>query len=121
MPNLLLVHPRTGSIYIVTKIAFANPGIYEAPGPIQAGQLITLKRVGTLEVPSLLGGIITGGAISPDGRRVAFCDYIQGYEAVLENTNSPFETIWKRPLESISLAVGSRAKQLLIGLMGRPC
>lgn len=102
----LLVHPRTGSIYIVTKIAFANPGIYEAPGPTHAGQLITLKRVGTLEVPSLLGGIITGGAISPDGRRVAFCDYIQGYEAVLENANSPFETIWKRPLTSISL--GSR-------------
>lgn len=102
----LLVHPRTGSIYIVTKIAFAHPGIYEAPAPIQAGRPITLKRVGTLEVPSLFGGIITGGAISPDGRRVAFCDYMQGYEAVLENGNSPFDTIWKRPLTPISL--GSR-------------
>ena len=102
----LLVHPRTGTIYIVTKIAFANPGIYEAPGPIQAGRPITLKRVGTLEVPSLFGGIITGGAISPDGRRVAFCDYMQGYEAVLENANSSFDIIWKRPLTTISL--GSR-------------
>ncbi len=102
----LLVHPRTGSIYIVTKIAFAHPGIYEAPGPIQAGRPITLKRVGTLDVPSLLGGIITGGAISPDGRRVAFCDYLQGYEAVLENANSSFDTIWKRPLTTIS--IGSR-------------
>ena len=102
----LLVHPRTGSIYIVTKIAFAYPGIYEAPAPTQAGQPTTLKRVGTLEVPSLLGGIITGGAISPDGQRVAFCDYMQGYEAVLENGNSSFDTIWKRPLTPISL--GSR-------------
>lgn len=102
----LLVHPRTGSIYIVTKIPFARPGIYEAPAPIKAGAPITLKRVGALEVPSLFGGIITGGTISPDGRRVAFCDYIQGYEAVLENANSSFETIWKRPLTAISL--GSR-------------
>lgn len=102
----LLVHPRTGSIYIVTKIAFAYPGIYEAPGPVKAGPPITLKRVGTLQVPSLLGGIITGGAISPDGQRVAFCDYIQGYEAVLERANSSFDTIWKRPLTSIS--IGSR-------------
>ena len=102
----LLVHPRTGSIYIVTKVAFAHPRIYEAEAPIKAGPPITLKYVGTLEVPSLFGGIITGGAISPDGRRVAFCDYIQGYEAVLENANSSFDTIWKRPLTSISL--GSR-------------
>jgi hypothetical protein len=102
----LLVHPRTGSIYIVTKIAFAHPGVYEAAAPIKAGPPITLKRVGTLEVPSLFGGIITGGAISPDGRGVAFCDYIQGYEAVLENANSSFDTIWKRPLTAISL--GSR-------------
>ena len=99
----LLVHPRTGNIYIVTKIAFGFPGIYEARAPVQAGQPITLTRVGTLEVPSLLGGIITGGAISPDGRRVAFCDYMQGYEAVLENANSSFDTIWKRPLTQISL------------------
>jgi hypothetical protein len=102
----LLVHPRTGNIYIVTKVAFANPGIYEAPAPIQAGRPITLKRVGTLEVPSLFGGIITGGAISPDGRRLAFCDYMQGYEAVLDNATSSFDTIWKRPLTPISL--GSR-------------
>lgn len=102
----LLVHPRTGNIYIVTKVVFAKPGIYEATAPIKAGPPITLKRVGALEVPSLFGGIITGGAISPDGRRVAFCDYMQGYEAVLENANSSFDTIWKQPLTSMSL--GSR-------------
>ena len=102
----LLVHPRTGNIYIVTKIAFAHSGIYEATAPLQASRPITLKRVGTLAVPSLFGGIITGGAISPDGRRVAFCDYMQGYEAVLENANASFDTIWKRPLSPISL--GSR-------------
>lgn len=99
----LLVHPVTGNVYIVTKIPFANPGIYEAAAPLKPGKTITLTRIGTLEVPSLLGGIITGGAISPDGRRVAFCDYLQGYEAVLANAESSFHEIWKRPLRAISL------------------
>jgi len=102
----LLVHPITGTIYIVTKILFGNPGIYEAATPLKAGATITLSRIGTLSVPSLLGGIITGGAISPDGRRVAFCDYMQGYEAVLPDTKAAFNTIWKRPL--VSFALGSR-------------
>ena len=102
----LLVHPVTGHLYIVTKVPFANPGIYEAVAPLKPGRTITLVRIGTLEVPSLLGGMITGGAISPDGRRVAFCDYLQAYEAVLANTKSSFNEIWKRPLTAISL--GSR-------------
>lgn len=104
----LLVHPRTGNLYIVTKILLGDPGIYEATAPLTAGGTSTLNLIGTLSVPSLLGGIITGGAISPDGRRVAFCDYLQGYEAVLENGSADFNTIWKRPLISISL--GKRAQ-----------
>ena len=102
----LLVHPTTGTIYIVTKILFGNPGIYEAVAPLKVGATITLARIGTLAVPSLLGGIITGGAISPDGRRIAFCDYMQGYEAVLPDGKAAFDTIWKRPLTSFAL--GSR-------------
>lgn len=115
----LLVHPQTGNIYIITKIAFANPGIYEATAPIQTGRTITLNRIGTLEVPSLFGGIITGGAISPDGRRVAFCDYMQGYEAVLESSNSAFDTIWKRPLASISLGSRKQGEAITYRLDGK--
>ena len=115
----LLVHPRTGNIYIITKIAFASPGIYEAVAPIQAGGVITMNRVGTLAVPSLFGGIITGGAISPDGRRVAFCDYMQGYEAVLQNGSSSFDTIWKRPLTTISLGSRKQGEAITYRLDGR--
>jgi hypothetical protein len=104
----LLVHPQTGNLYVVTKILLGNPGIYEAKAPLPAGGTSTLNLIGTLSVPSLLGGIITGGAISPDGRRVAFCDYMQGYEAVLENASLAFDAIWKRPLVSITL--GKRAQ-----------
>ena len=61
----LLVHPATGNIYIVTKIPFSNPGIYEAKAPLTSGRIITLTRVGTLEVPSLMGGIIPEARFRP--------------------------------------------------------
>ncbi len=115
----LLVHPITGTIYIVTKTLFGNPGIYEAATPFKAGGTITLARIGTLAVPSLLGGIITGGAISPDGRRVAFCDYMQGYEAVLPDTKAAFNTIWKRPLTSFALGSRKQGESITYRLDGK--
>jgi hypothetical protein len=99
----LLVHPRTGNIYIVTKVLLANPGVYEAVTPFTAGQSITMRRVGELRVPSLFGGAITGGSISPDGRRVALCDYFQGYELVLPAGTSNFDDIWKQKMIGFDL------------------
>ena len=115
----LLVHPSTGNIYIVTKIPFANPAIYEAKAPLTTQRTIELTRVGTLEVPSLLGGIITGGAISPDGRRVAFCDYIQGYEVVLESGNATFNSIWTRSLTLVNLGKRSQGEAITYRLDGK--
>src|SRR5215213_8204823 len=79
----LLVHPTSGNIYIVIKVVLANPAVYEAAAPFTPGKVITMRRIGEVRVPSLFGGLITGGSISPDGRRVALCDYFQGYEIVL--------------------------------------
>src|SRR5215213_7009309 len=79
----LLLHTRPGNIYIITKVVIANPAVYEALAPCTAGQSITMRRIGEAHVPSIFGGVITGGSISPDGRRVALCDYFQGYELVL--------------------------------------
>jgi hypothetical protein len=109
----LLVHPVTGNIYIITKTAFANPTVYEAATPLDTVAVTTLIRVGELKVPSLFGGIITGGDISPDGRRVALCDYIQGYEIVLPDAREQFDRIWKQPLRTIAL--GRREQGEAIG------
>src|SRR5215213_649367 len=66
----LLVHPTSGNIYIVTKVPVANPVVYEAAAPLITNKVITMRRIGEVRVPSLFGGLITGGSISPDGRRV---------------------------------------------------
>lgn len=102
----LLVHPVSGDIYIVTKVTFANPTIYQAAAPHSVTTTTTLSRVGELKVPSFFGGIITGGDISPNGRRVALCDYGQGYEIVLPDAAAGFNSIWKQPI--ISVALGNR-------------
>jgi len=116
----LLVHPRTGNIYIVTKVLLANPGVYEAVAPFTPGQSITMRRIGEARISNLFGGGITGGSISPDGRRVALCDYFQGYELVLQPGKSNFDDIWndrmvvvnlgkRKQGESISYRLDSRA------------
>jgi hypothetical protein len=99
----LLVHPQTGTVYIVSKVLFGSPGLYEAPAPLNAALTNTLKRLGSLAIPSLIGGFITGGSISPDGTRVALCDYFQAYELVLPQNESSFETIWKQTFVTIDL------------------
>jgi hypothetical protein len=99
----LLVHPTTGNLYIITKVMLKNAVVYEAAAPLAVGQTITMKRIGEIKVPSIMGGVLTGGAISPDGRRVAFCDYLQGYEAVLPASSKNFNAIWKQAITGFSL------------------
>jgi hypothetical protein len=108
----LMVHPVTGKIYVITKIELGNPGVYEADPTQSSTGVITLARVGELSVPTVFGGMITGGDISPDGLRVALCDYVQGYEIALPD-NSDFNQVWKQPLRPIAL--GQREQGEAIG------
>ena len=115
----LLVHPRTGNLYIVTKVAIANPSVYEAVAPFTAGQSITMRKIGEVHVPSLFGGVITGGNISPDGRRVALCDYFQGYEMVLPAGSSNFDDIWKQRMTGFDLGKRKQGESITYRLDGK--
>lgn len=114
----LLVHPTTGNLYIMTKIAFANPVVYEAAAPLTSGRTITLKRIGEVRVPSLFGGAITGGSVSPDGRRVALCDYFQGYELVLPARSTDFNDIWKQQMIGFNLGKRKQGEAITYRLDG---
>ena len=114
----LLVHPRSGNIYIVTKVLIVNPSVYEAVGPFTAGNAITMRRIGEARVPSIFGGAITGGSISPDGRRVALCDYFQGYEIVLPNS-SDFNDIWKQKMTGFDLGKRKQGEAITYRLDGK--
>ena len=115
----LLVHPTSGNIYIVTKVLIANPVVYEAAAPFTAGRLVTMKRLGEIRVPSLFGGVITGGSVSPDGRRVALCDYFQGYELVLPAGSREFNDIWKVKMTGFDLGKRKQGESIAYRLDGK--
>ena len=115
----LLVHPTSGNLYILTKEMLKNSVVYEAAAPLVPGQVITMKRIGEIKVPSLMGGMLTGGSISPDGRRVALCDYLQGYEAVLPATSRNFNDIWKQTLTGFNLGQREQGESITYRADGR--
>lgn len=112
----LLVHPVTGTLYIVTKTPMAYPRVYQTAAPLATNGITTLSDMGMLSVPSLFG--VTGGAISPDGRRVALCDYRQGFEIVLAERES-FESIWKQPLTTVALGDREQGESITYRLDGK--
>lgn len=115
----LLVHPVSGDVYIVSKIPFANPTVYKAKAPLNTNGPTTLEKIAELNLPSLFGGLITGGDISPDGLRVALCDYTDGYELVLGDARAPFDQIWKQPLKPFDLGKRKQGESIAYRLDGR--
>jgi hypothetical protein len=102
----LLVHPKSGNIYVVTKEVFGSPRVFQALAPFNSADVATMKELAALSIPGLFGGVITDGSISPDGGRVVLCDYTRGYELVLSSDTTDFDSIWKQTLVPVSL--GSR-------------
>jgi hypothetical protein len=86
-----LVFDGAGTPLIVTKDPSGTAGIYTPTGPLLASttSVATLQKVGTFRprrtgTPNVLGTVgqlvVTGGANSPDGRRVVLRTYTDAYE-----------------------------------------
>jgi hypothetical protein len=102
----LLVHPRTGDVYIVTK-AKQGPAAVHRVKPIfgNATAAIT-EKVAIVSLPTKPEGLITGGSLSPDGSRAMLCDVQRGYELKLPATSSSPDDIWKQ--KPIPVDIGDR-------------
>ena len=61
------------------------------------------QKVADLTVPNVPNGQLTGGDISPDGRRVVLCDYSWGYELQLPAGAKNFDEIWNTKPDRIDL------------------
>ena len=115
----LLVHPTTGDVYVVSKEA-ASAGVYKATAPLDASRPATMARVGTVRLGTGTRGNeqVTGGDISPDGRRVALSTYASGYE--LEVTaDMGFDEIWSRPVVPVVLGPRLQGEAVAYRLDGR--
>ena len=95
----LLVHPQTGDFYILTKRLRGAASVYKLSKNYVPRRINQLEKIADFSVPAVPNGFLTGGDISPDGRRVVLCDYFSAYEIVLPETAKNFDDIWReKPL-----------------------
>ncbi len=104
----LLVHPNTGEIYILSKRLQGASGVYKLSKNYSLEKINRLEKIADFTVPAIPNGFLTGGDISPDGKRVVICDYFAAYEIVLPENAKNFDEIWKEKPEIIQL--GERAQ-----------
>jgi hypothetical protein len=116
----LLVHPVTGDVYVVAKDA-QSAGVYKAPAPLDPSRTTTMARVGTVRLGTGMAGLeqVTGGDISPDGRRVALSTYAEGYELELPQGAGAFDDIWGQPLSPVALGPRLQGEAIAYRLDGR--
>ena len=91
----LLVHPVSGEIYVLTKSNKEPVSVYKLR-PDFSGSDQPAVKVSEFGVPAVPNGLLTGGDISPDGKRVVLCDYVYGYELSLPALWANFDEIWKQ-------------------------
>lgn len=116
----LLVHPTTGDLYVVTKNP-SNATVYKAAAPIDPATVTMLRPVGTLRLGlgTLGPEMVTGGDISPDGRRVALSSYATGYELVLPVGEDRFDAIWDQKPNPVALGARRQGESVAYRLDGR--
>jgi hypothetical protein len=102
----LLVHPTSGDLYIITKVMGSAAGVYKLKAPLAKSGEFTLVYVREFRFPNKFLGFITGGDVSPDGHRVALCDYLGACELVLpDRPGTVFDDIWRQ--SPLPIEIGS--------------
>jgi hypothetical protein len=115
----LLVHPITGDIYVLTKSYTHEASIYKLSAPYDLEKVNPMKLLGSISVPAFPNGTLTGGDISPDGKRLVICDYFNAYELVLPDTAKNFDDIWKQTPQVIELGPRKTGESIAYSAEGK--
>lgn len=109
----LLVHPQTGDVYILSKNLTGASGVYKLAKNYDLNKVNRLEKIADFSVPAFPEGFLTGGDISPDGKRVILCDYFAAYEITLPENAENFDEIWREKPQIVPL--GERAQGEAVG------
>jgi len=104
----LLVHPQTGDVYVLSKSLSSAAGVYKLSKNYDLNKINRLEKVAEFTVPAFPNGLLTGGEISPDGKRVIVCDYFNAYEIALPEKAKSFDEIWRE--KPLVVELGERAQ-----------
>ena len=109
----LMVQPQTGDIYILSKRLSGASAVYKLKSGFDLNKTNTLEKITDFTVPAVPNGFLTGGDISPDGKRVILCDYFQAYELTLPESAKNFDDIWKQ--KPLKIELGERKQGEAVG------
>jgi hypothetical protein len=90
----LFVHPSTGRIYLITKVASGLSEVYRFPDDAKSGATAVLVFVSTLSLPLATDQPVTAADVAPSGRAVAVRMYNRAVEYRLPEGLS-FERIFE--------------------------
>ncbi|CAN5609392.1 hypothetical protein BH09MYX1_BH09MYX1_27070 [soil metagenome] len=76
----LLVDPRSGDIFIVTKELMGRGTLYALPRPYSTTAPMILRKLNAIQVPSVGTTLITGGDVHPCAPRVILRSYGRVFE-----------------------------------------
>lgn len=115
----LLVDPKTGRPYVVTK-SFQPPcGVYRFPLPLRPDEKVTLEKVsgaGAERISQLM--LVTGAAASLDGQRAVVRTYFAAYE-LARDAGGSFESLFDATPVPVALAPEKQGEAISYSLDGR--
>lgn len=107
----LLVHPTTGEIYVLTKPMLGASEVFKIGAKTE--------KIGSVSVPAIPNGFLTGGEISPDGKRIILCDYFAAYEIILPKGSKKFDDIFKESVTKIELGEREQGEAICYSADGK--
>jgi hypothetical protein len=117
----LAVQPDTGDLYVITKTSKTTSAavVYKLAEPFSVSTINTLEKVAEIRVPGVVPGMITDADISPDGRKLIMCDYLNAYELRLPEDSRKFDEIWSQPIAIIRLGQREQGEAICYRLDGQ--
>ncbi len=132
----LMVHPKTGDIWLVTKDRGEGTLVFVVRKP-KGRDVLAAQRMGSLKIPftGLGAGMVTGGDISPDGGHIAlrtyagvlefkagdkFDEWFKGTGRVLSPANEQQGEALAYSRDGSRLATTSEGSPCRVSLVGRP-
>lgn len=115
----LVVNPANGDLYILSKNLIGAANIYKLVAPYSFDKKQRLEKIGQISVPSLTKGLLTGGDISADGKRLILSDYFAGYEFVLPADAKNFDEIWRVAGDKVDLGERNQGEAVCYSTSGQ--
>lgn len=119
----LVVHPRTGDGFIISKRLDGRAEVYRIPAPWPKDRTIEMQCVGKLVFPETpaINTIVTAADLSPDGSQLAARSYMCGWLWTLPTGQSDgeFERIIRRMPVRLDLAAEPQGEAICFSPDGR--